>query len=286
MSRYAVLGSPVAHSKSPIIHSMFAKQTEQDVQYEAIQVEANEFDSFVLNFFASGGQGLNITVPHKERAFALASKLEPRAARAGAVNTLFQNNAKELCGDNTDGPGLVRDLKANHGISILGKNVLIVGAGGAARGALASLVEAKPGTITIVNRTLKNANVLQQAFVNEFDISVAEFDTLEGNFDLIINGTSLSLDDEIPPLSSSHLSKSCCCYDMMYKNEDTSFVQWAKKNGAIMAVDGLGMLVEQAAESFFCWRGVRPETGSVITHLKNQKEPYLPIGGSENRLLN
>ena len=271
MSRYAVLGSPIAHSKSPIIHSMFAQQTEQDVQYEAIQVEPNEFDSFVLNFFAGGGQGLNITVPHKERAFALASKLEPRAARAGAVNTLFQNNTKELCGDNTDGPGLVRDLKANHGINILGKNVLIVGAGGAARGALASLVEAEPGAITVVNRTLKNAKLLQQTFVNEFDISVAEFDTLEGNFDLIINGTSLSLNNEIPALSSNHLSESCCCYDMMYKNEDTSFVQWAKKNGAILAVDGLGMLVEQAAESFFRWRGVRPETGSVIANLKNQQ---------------
>lgn len=270
MSRYAVLGSPITHSKSPIIHTLFAEQTGQDMQYEAIKVETNEFDSFVTDFFASGGQGLNITVPLKERAYAVATNLEPRAKLAGAVNTLFLNNTQEVCGDNTDGPGLVRDIEINHGLSIRGKKVLIIGAGGAVRGALVSLIDADPFAITLVNRTLENAKRIQHTFKNKFDITVAEFDSLEGSFDLIINGTSLSLSDEVPALSPSHLASNACCYDMMYKNKDTSFVRWAKESGATLALDGLGMLVEQAAESFLRWRGVRPETRSIIAQLKSQ----------------
>jgi shikimate dehydrogenase len=272
MSRYAVLGSPIAHSKSPTIHTLFAEQTKQELQYEAIKVEADEFDSFVLDFFASGGQGLNITVPHKERAYALATNLEPRAKLAGAVNTLFLNSGQEICGDNTDGPGLVRDIQVNLGLSIKGKNLLVVGAGGAVRGALVSLIEAEPAAITLVNRTISNAQRLQHTFEKEFDISVAEFDSLEGSFDIIINGTSLSLSNEIPALTPSHLSNNSCCYDMMYKNEDTSFVTWAKQNGATLAVDGVGMLVEQAAESFLRWRGVRPETSSIISQLSQSSQ--------------
>ena len=270
MTRYAVIGTPIAHSKSPVIHGMFAEQTEQEVQYEAIEVKAENFDEFVLDFFAAGGGGLNITVPHKERAYSLATNLEPRAQLAGAVNTLFLNTENSLCGDNTDGPGLVRDLQTNHEIEIKGQNVLVIGAGGAVRGALVSLIESNPAAITIVNRTLDKAKSLRQTFKDRFELQVASFDALEENFDLIINGTSLSLNNEVPAITANQIRDNTCCYDMMYSNRDTAFVTWAKANGAALALDGLGMLVEQAAESFLRWRGVRPETLSVIDALRNQ----------------
>lgn len=268
MARYAVIGSPIAHSKSPVIHSMFAEQTMQDVQYEAIEVTADGFNTFVEDFFASGGAGLNVTVPHKERAFKISKKLEARAELAAAVNTLFIDDNNTLCGDNTDGPGLVRDLQNNHKLQIENKNVLIIGAGGAVRGALVSLIEARPQSLTIVNRTLEKAEQLQKVFEQKYELAVASFECLSGEYDLIINGTSLSLSGEVPAISKDHLNESCCCYDMMYGNEDTAFVAWAKRNGAAMALDGLGMLVEQAAESFLRWRGVRPETSSVIDALR------------------
>lgn len=269
MARYAVIGSPIAHSKSPLIHRLFAEQTAQDVQYEAIKVEADEFDTFVLDFFAQGGAGLNVTVPHKERAYNIAKVLEPKAELAAAVNTLYLNDEKTLCGDNTDGTGLVRDLQSNHNVQIKGKTILVIGAGGAVRGALVSLIESQPAAIMVVNRTVAKANDLRGVFKEKFDIKTSGFDRLEGKYDLIINGTSLSLSGEIPAISSERLSENSCCYDMMYGKEDTAFVAWAKSNGAAFALDGLGMLVEQAAESFLRWRGVRPETAPVIAALRN-----------------
>lgn len=268
MARYAVIGSPISHSKSPIIHGMFAQQTNQVLSYDAIQVEPNDFETFVSTFFTDGGSGLNITVPHKERAHKLATKLEPRAELAGAVNTLFLNDEALICGDNTDGPGLVRDLEINHGFEIKDKKVLVIGAGGAVRGALVSLIEAQPAAISVVNRTLEKAEHLQNLFQDKFSIAVSNFDDLEGNFDLVLNGTSLSLEGKLPAINQTHLAKQACCYDMMYADEDTVFVSWAKEQGVKLALDGLGMLVEQAAESFLRWRGVRPETGSVISALR------------------
>ena len=269
MTRYAVIGTPIAQSKSPAIHRMFAEQTKQDVQYEAIEVAADNFDSFVLDFFANGGGGLNVTVPHKERAYRIANQLEPPAEQAGAVNTLFQDAEGTLCGDNTDGVGLVRDIQANNGIAIECKNLLVIGAGGAVRGALVSLIEEKPATITLVNRTKEKAKQMRELFSAQQNIEVASFENLEGEFDLIINGTSLSLVGEVPAISPDQLATGCCCYDMMYGNEDTAFVSWAKNNGAANAIDGFGMLVEQAAESFLRWRGVRPETSPVMNVLRN-----------------
>lgn len=270
MAHYAVIGSPVSHSKSPIIHGMFAEQTKQNLHYDAIRVEAEDFESFVSNFFAEGGGGLNVTVPHKERAYKFASKLEPRAELAGAVNTLFMNEDKQICGDNTDGPGLVRDLEVNHGVIIKDKKVLVIGAGGAVRGALVSLIEAQPATICLVNRTVKKALHLQKLFQEKFAITVSGFEELEGKFDLVVNGTSLSLEGKLPAINNVNLAKGACCYDMMYADTDTVFVAWAKNQGTALALDGLGMLVEQAAESFLRWRGIRPETRAVISAIRNQ----------------
>ena len=269
MARYAVIGSPIAQSKSPAIHRMFAEQTKQDLQYEAIEVAADNFDFFVLNFFANGGGGLNVTVPHKERAYRIANQLEPLAEQAGAVNTLFQGAEGTLCGDNTDGIGLVHDIQINNGIAIKSKNLLIIGAGGAVRGALVSLIEEKPATITLVNRTIEKAKQMRELFSGQQNIEVASFENIQGEFDLIINGTSLSLSGEVPAITPDQVGTDCCCYDMMYSNEDTAFVSWAKNNGAANAIDGLGMLVEQAAESFFRWRGIRPDTSKVMNELRN-----------------
>ena len=269
MSRYAVIGDPVSHSKSPLIHSLFAQQTGEDISYAATGVDALNFDDFVIKFFAEGGSGLNVTLPHKERAYKIAKCLEPRAEQAGAANTLFISGEGEICGDNTDGPGLINDIKCNNGIDIAGVDVLLVGAGGAIRGVLVSLIEEKPATITIVNRTIAKASILKAKFNEVIDIKTASYENLRGSFDLIINGTSLGITREIPPLSAENINNHTCCYDMMYGNTETAFVAWAKDKGARKVFDGLGMLVEQAAESFLRWRGVRPRTSEVISKLRN-----------------
>ncbi len=270
MSRYAVIGKPVAHSKSPLIHKLFAEQTEQELSYEAIEVDEENFDSFVTDFFAGGGAGLNITVPYKQKAFALAEQCSKRAKLARAVNTLYLDDQGRICGDNTDGAGLVNDIKSNHACDIGGRNILILGAGGAVRGALASLIEERPATVTIANRTASRAEQIQQEFSDLFNLSVSTFAELDDkSFDLVINGTSLSLSGELPAVASSIIGSDCCCYDMMYADTDTVFVSWCKQNGAVMAVDGLGMLVEQAAEAFRIWRGVSPNTHAVIESIRS-----------------
>jgi len=267
---YAVVGNPVKHSKSPQIHRMFAKQTLQELQYTAVEIEDSDFDSFVNDFFEEGGGGLNVTVPFKEKAFALASDCSERARLARAVNTLFLDGDRLLCGDNTDGIGLVRDLTLNNQVELQGKKLLILGAGGAVRGALAALVSEQASSITIANRTLSRAEQLRDDFADLAELQILPFDQLGSEqFDIIINGTSSSLSGEVPPIDSKVISSDCCCYDMMYAVEDTAFAKWAKENKASLALDGLGMLVEQAAESFALWRGVRPETAAVIEHLRN-----------------
>jgi shikimate dehydrogenase len=269
VSQYAVVGNPVKHSKSPQIHRLFARQTEQDLQYTAVEIQEEDFECFVRDFFSEGGAGLNVTVPYKEKAYELAEHCSERAGLAKAVNTLFLDDEGHLCGENTDGLGLVRDITKNHKVDIAGKRILILGAGGAVRGVLATLVFELPASITLMNRTMSRAEQLQEDFKKHLDLQLQTFDQPETeSFDLIINGTSASLAGELPPLDANLIAEGTCCYDLMYGEQDTPFLTWSHQCGARLALDGMGMLVEQAAESFAIWRGVRPETSSVISLLK------------------
>ncbi|ABI58165.1 shikimate dehydrogenase [Alkalilimnicola ehrlichii MLHE-1] len=265
--RYAVMGNPIEHSKSPEIHRMFAEQTGQAIAYERMRVPLEGFEPAVRAFFASGGKGLNITVPFKEQAWVLVDRRAPRAERAGAVNTLLAE-AGRLVGDNTDGTGLVRDLTVNHGAALQGRRVLVIGAGGAVRGVLPALLPEAPGEVVIANRTVARAEALVELFADQGRLSAVGFDRLQGPFDVVINGTSAGLAGELPPLPDDLLAPGATCYDMVYGDQPTPFVRWARAHGAAMAVDGLGMLVEQAAESFLIWRGVRPESAPVIAALR------------------
>ena len=267
---YAVMGNPISHSRSPDIHAAFAKQTNQRIEYTAIQVDVGGFDQAVGNFFANGGKGLNVTVPFKQEAWQLADELGAEAKQAGAVNTLLMNAEGQLVGRNTDGIGLVRDILSNHGGAITDKRILLVGAGGAARGVMQPLLDEKPATLVIVNRTSDRAHDLAQDFSELDDVSGVGFDDLgDQSFDLIINATAASLQGEVPPLPDTVCAKNCWCYDMMYSAEPTPFVLWGEEHNASKSVDGLGMLVEQAAESFFLWRGVQPETAPVIQFIRD-----------------
>ncbi len=267
--RYAVMGNPIAHSKSPLIHAAFARQTGQRMVYEAIQVDEGGFPQAVGNFQASGGKGLNITVPFKREAWELADERSGRAEAAGAVNTYLFRPDGGIYGDNTDGVGLVRDLGGNHGAVICGRRLLVLGAGGAVRGVLGPLLAERPAVLVIANRTVHRAEALAAAFAGEGPVTGCGFDDLAGErFDLVINGTAASLRGEALPLPPDILAPGAWCYDMMYGSEPTPFLRWAAAQGAAHCLDGLGMLVEQAAESFFLWRGVRPETAPVIAMLR------------------
>jgi len=239
-------------------------QTQQNIYYQAIQVDDRKFKQAINEFQAQGGKGLNITVPFKGEAWEVSENRSNRAERAQAVNTITFEDGK-IVGDNTDGIGLIRDLTINNKISIEDKDVLILGAGGAVRGILDPLFDELAGKIVIANRTVSRAEELADNFSDRGDISACGFDELFGSsFDIVINGTSASLQGAVPPLPDNLLNDNACCYDMMYSMSDTPFVSWARAHGATNVFDGLGMLVEQAAESFYIWRGVRPETGSVI----------------------
>ncbi|MDZ7811015.1 MAG: shikimate dehydrogenase [Arhodomonas sp.] len=266
--RYAVMGNPVAHSKSPQIHGMFAEQSGEHMVYEKILVAEDGFAEAVAEFEAAGGLGLNVTVPFKGDAWALADNLSERAERARAVNTLIISDAG-LYGDNTDGIGLVRDLRDNHGVPLAGARVLILGAGGAARGALPSLLEEGPAAVHIANRTADKAEQLAAAFADAGAVTGGGYDALTGGFEVVINATSAGLHGELPPLPDDLLAEGGACYDMVYADEPTAFVRWGRDHGAALAADGLGMLVEQAAESFLLWRGKRPETAPVIAALRH-----------------
>ncbi len=268
MDRYAVMGNPIAHSKSPRIHRLFAEQTGQALTYERILVPEDGFAAAVAEFEAAGGLGLNVTVPFKGDAWALADSLSDRAERARAVNTLIISEAG-LYGDNTDGIGLVRDLKDNHGVSLDGARLLLLGAGGAARGVLPSLLAENPARVCIANRTGEKASTLAADFADLGETVGGGFDTLDdARFDVVVNATAAGLSGEIPPLPETLLAAGAACYDMVYADEPTAFVRWAREHGAGQALDGLGMLVEQAAESFFLWRGQRPDTDAVIRTLR------------------
>ncbi len=271
IDHYAVMGNPIAHSKSPMIHAAFAQQTGQALHYDAILIgtQKGEFAQAVQAFQASGGNGLNITVPFKQEAWVLVNQRSQRAERAGAVNTLWFDEQGQMVGDNTDGVGLVRDLIQNHRGQIEGRRILILGAGGAVRGVLEPLLEAVPALCMIANRTVSKAETLANRFATFGNITASPYDALKKqSFDLIINGTSASLQGQLPPLPDGILAEHGWCYDMMYANTTTPFVQWALTQGAEQALDGLGMLVEQAAESFYLWRGVMPNTGPVIEKVR------------------
>ncbi len=269
--RYAVMGNPVAQSKSPGIHAAFAEQTGQDMDYSKILVPVDEFAVQAGTFFADGGKGLNVTVPFKLDACELAEALSPRATQAGSVNTLSIGEDNRVYGDNTDGVGIVRDLLDNHNIELEGKRLLILGAGGAVRGVLGPLLEQAPAHVTIANRTESKAEQLAAMFAAPERLSSCGFAALgDAEFDLIINGTAASLAGEVPPIPICVLANGPVCYDMMYGATATSFNRWAAAHGVGITIDGLGMLVEQAAESFFIWRGVRPDCGPVIDRLRRQ----------------
>ena len=267
--QYAVIGNPIAHSKSPTIHSEFAKLTGENLSYSTLLSPIDDFAGTVAAFIKQGGKGVNVTVPFKQEAYKLATSLSERAQLAQAVNTLKFDNGM-IYGDNTDGAGLVRDIQDNLGFSIRGKRVLLLGAGGAARGVILPLLNQQPETLTIANRTAEKACELQQQFSTYGKIEGGGYDNLSGReFDLIINATSSSLSDELPPLPAGVFASEALAYDMMYGKGLTPFLTFAKAQGAAQLADGLGMLVEQAAESFFVWRGIRPATQSVIALLKN-----------------
>ena len=260
--RYAVFGHPIAHSKSPQIHAAFARQTGQDMTYEAILAPLDGFADSVAQFIAAGGRGANVTVPFKEEAFKLAGQLSPRAKRAGAVNTLVFDDG--IFGDNTDGAGLVADLTRNLHCPLAGKRILLIGAGGAARGVIEPLLDQSPAEFVIANRTVSRAQELADLFGR--GIRACGFDAADTPFDFVINATAASLAGELPPLSPRVFTADTLAYDMMY-GRDTPFLAFARAQGAATA-DGLGMLVEQAAEAFALWRGVRPDTAPVIASLR------------------
>lgn len=266
--RYGVMGYPVSHSRSPVIHRLFALQTGQNMQYELLPVPPNKLASAMRQFRRAGGRGLNVTVPHKSEVAMLADTLSDRARTAGAVNTLvFEESG--VFGDNTDGIGLMRDLQHNLGLQLEGINILILGAGGATRGIVQPLLAAKPNSLTIANRTLSRASALADHFGAYGDTTACRFDEVpeSTDFGLIINATSAGLKGESPPYPESAVKENTYCYDLSYGLNPTPFSKWAAQHGAAHSVMGWGMLVEQAAESFQLWRGMRPDTEPVLKQL-------------------
>lgn len=267
MDQYAVFGNPIAHSKSPDIHMHFAQETRQDIHYTRILGDDIEFENQVRAFFEKGGKGLNVTSPFKDRAYAMCDVLSARAKKAGAVNTLMIGKNGELFGDTTDGVGMIRDIVEVHGQSLTGKRILVIGAGGAVQGVLENILAEQPESVTIANRTVEKA----QALAEKFACLASSFEALEGTFDIIINGTSASRSSSLPPLKDELVSTHTWCYDMTYGKGVTVFLQWAFERGA-KGVDGLGMLIGQAAESFYIWRQVRPDTTVLIEQMRQQIE--------------
>ena len=266
--RYGVIGYPVSHSRSPMIHRLFAEQTGEDIQYAPMRVKPGELEKAVRRFQREGGKGLNVTAPHKSEVVKLCDHLSERAATAGAANTLSFRD-REIDGDNTDGIGLLRDLAVNHELTLEGMQILILGAGGATRGIIGPLLEMRPALLVIANRTIGKADALVRHF-SDFGLIVAcRFDSvpLDTNYDLVINATSAGLMGEMPPYPEDAVSPETICYDLSYGLKPTPFSQWARDQGAATSIMGWGMLVEQAAESFSIWRGVRPETAPVLKHM-------------------
>ena len=267
--RYVLFGHPVSHSWSPFIHGMFARQFDHVVDYKLRDVSPVEFRHAVINFFVEGGGGANVTLPHKPAAAEIVNDLSARAERARAVNTIIRRSATELYGENTDGVGLVTDLTRNLGVTLSGVRLLILGAGGAVRGVLAPLLEQEPREIRIANRTPERAQRLREEFSDLGEISASNFDEVDDEpWDVIINATAASLAGEVPALPPDAVGPDTVCYDMAYGRSDTAFMRWATGRGSTRAYKGWGMLVEQAAESYLLWHGMRPETRPVVDALE------------------
>jgi shikimate dehydrogenase len=266
--RYGVIGHPVSHSRSPVIHRLFAEQTAQNIEYKLYDVAPKRLEKAVRHFQRDGGKGLNVTVPHKSEVAKLVDHLSERASTAGAVNTLTFRD-EEIYGDNTDGFGLLRDLVVNLGVTVEDANILILGAGGATRGIVGPLLEMEPTGLCIANRTIDKATALANYFSMSGPVTCCRFDAVPASdhYDLIVNATSAGLSGEMPPYPASAVSKDTICYDLSYGLKPTTFMTWAKEQGAAMSVMGWGMLVEQAAESFRIWRGVRPDTAPILNEL-------------------
>lgn len=270
--RYGVIGHPISHSKSPVIHAQFARQTGQDLTYEAIDIAPVDLTGTLDTLIHEGFKGLNVTVPHKNAVVDLVDELSDRARLASAVNTISAQDGHRLVGDNTDGIGLIRDLTRNLRFELQDADILILGAGGATRGIVPSLLEAEPREILIANRTVERAEELAQTFGPQGDnlgnVSACRFDELEARqFDLIINATSAGLRGEVPPFPASIIDAEVVCYDLSYAMKPTPFIEWARENGAEVTHQGWGMLVEQAAAAFRIWRGMRPDTKPVLANL-------------------
>ena len=268
VDRYGIMGYPVSHSRSPFIHRLFAMQTQQDLEYELLKVAPDRLEKAIKRFQRKGGKGLNITVPHKTEVTRIVDHLSERASSAGAVNTLVFRE-EDIIGDNTDGIGLMRDLLVNLELDLTDKSILILGAGGATRGIVASLLDAEPESITIANRTLSRARILAEIFSATGPVSACRFEELQetSSFEIVINATSAGLKGEIPPFPESAIDDQTFCYDLSYALSPTPFSRWAAEHGAARSVMGWGMLVEQAAESFLLWRGVRPDTQKVLKQI-------------------
>lgn len=271
-SAYAVFGNPIKHSKSPAIHSAFSEQFDDDITYRAVRVEVDDFELKVSRFFQRGGGGLNVTLPFKERAFILSDEATDRATRARAANCLIPLPDGSIRADNTDGIGMVRDMVANLGWQLSSRRVLLLGAGGAVRGVMQPLLMENPTELVVANRTAQKAEALASEFADQkIPVQGCGLDEINGqSFDLIINGTSAGLTTELVSLPDLNLTERSCCYDMMYSAEPTGFMRWAASKTPWAVSDGLGMLVEQAAESYFLWRGKRPDTLKVIQSLRHQ----------------
>jgi shikimate dehydrogenase len=267
--RYGVMGYPVSHSRSPVIHRLFAAQTGEDIQYELLQVPPDKLETAIAQFGRTGGKGLNITVPHKSEVAKLVDEMSERASTAGAVNTIVFRDDGTLYGDNTDGVGLMQDLQVNHALNLKGRNILILGAGGATRGIISPLLEAEPGSLVIANRTFPKARSLADHFASQGPVNACRFEDVRSLpiYDLIINATSAGLKGETPPYPEEAIHPATFCYDLSYSSTPTPFSVWAARHGAARSVMGWGMLVEQAAESFYIWRGVRPDTAPVLKQL-------------------
>ena len=266
LDRYGVMGFPVSHSRSPIIHRLFALQTGQDLQYELLQVAPDNLDTAIRQFQRTGGKGLNITLPHKSEVLRLVDEVSDRARVAGAVNTLsFTGDG--IHGDNTDGLGLIRDLTTNLGLTLGGASILVLGAGGATRGILAPVLETGPSGVTVANRTLSRASDLAEHFSACGPLHACRFDEVAGPFDLVINATSAGVKGETPPYPETAIGEQTWCYDLSYGLTPTPFSEWAASRGAAKSIMGWGMLVEQAAESFYLWRDIRPDTAAVLRQM-------------------
>ena len=266
--KYGVIGDPISHSRSPEIHKLFAKQFNEKIDYNKYHIKADNLKQFIIDFHSSGGRGLNITLPHKMLAMNSVSVLSPNAIQAKAINTIYFNG-NEIIGDNTDGIGLIADLRNNFQVEIKNKKILILGAGGAVRGIIGSLIKENPSHIEIANRTISHAEKISKDFSNEASIKTCTIEELneKGNFDLIINAISFDTNNKDIALSKNIISKSSICYDLSYNSSPTQFMLWAMKNGANFAIQGWGMLIEQAAESYLIWKKIRPDTSAILKQI-------------------